>query len=124
MPGRCTALEDLDDDHATAAAWTSRLAGIGGGSGGLGFRFCNGEQLTRTCDVGGARAFGEQAVVADAVQALGQHVDEEATDELVGGERHGLVSIAALDAVVLPLEGDGHSRKAIWRAPNALPSAQ
>jgi len=36
MPWRCTALEDLDDDHATAAAWTSRLAGIDGGTGGLG----------------------------------------------------------------------------------------
>ena len=36
MPWRCTALEDLDDDHATAAAWTSRLAGIDGGIGGLG----------------------------------------------------------------------------------------
>jgi hypothetical protein len=44
--------------------------------------------------------------VADAVQALGQYVDEEAADELVYGERHALVSIAALDAVVLPLEGD------------------
>jgi hypothetical protein len=33
-------------------------------------------------------------------------VDEEAANELVGGERHALVSIAALDAVVLPLEGD------------------
>jgi hypothetical protein len=30
------ALEDLDDDHATAAAWTSRHAGIDGGTGGLG----------------------------------------------------------------------------------------
>jgi hypothetical protein len=29
----------------------------------------------------GARAVGEQAVVADAVQAFGQHVDEEAADE-------------------------------------------
>jgi hypothetical protein len=36
MPWRCTAREDLDDDHATAAAWTSRLAGIDGDSGGLG----------------------------------------------------------------------------------------
>jgi hypothetical protein len=36
MPWRCTALEDFDDDHATAAAWTSRLAGIDGGTGGLG----------------------------------------------------------------------------------------
>ena len=71
MPWRCTAREDLDDDHVTAAAWTSRLAEIGGGGGGLGFRFCSGEQLTRTCDVVGARAFGEQAVVADAVEVSG-----------------------------------------------------
>jgi hypothetical protein len=28
-------------------------------------------------------SLGEQAVVADAVQALGQHVNEEAADELV-----------------------------------------
>jgi hypothetical protein len=33
-------------------------------------------------------------------------VDEEAADELVGSERHLLVSIAALAAVVLPFEGD------------------
>jgi hypothetical protein len=44
--------------------------------------------------------------VADAVQAFWQHVDEEAADELVGGEPHASVSIAPLDAVVLPLEGD------------------
>src|SRR6476659_8494150 len=105
MPWRGTALEDLDDDHATAAAWTSWFAGIGGG-GGPAFRFCNGEQFTRMYDVVGASAFGEQAVVADAVEALRQHVDEEAANELVGGERHALVSITALDAVVLPLEGD------------------
>ena len=70
MPRRCTALEDLDDDHATAAAWTSRLAGIDGGTGRLAFRFCSGEQLTCAGDVVGASAFGEQAVVADAVQAF------------------------------------------------------
>jgi hypothetical protein len=40
------------------------------------------------------------------VQAFWQHVDEEAADELVGGEPHASVSIAPLDAVVLPLEGD------------------
>ena len=45
--------------------------------------------------------------MADAVQAFWQHVDEEAADGFVGGERHLLVSIAALDAVILPLEGDG-----------------
>src|ERR1700757_5270921 len=106
MPWRCTALEDLDDDHATAAAWASRLAAIDDGTGGLPLRFLKGKQLTGACDVVGARAFGEQAVVADAVEAFGQHVDEEAADELVGGECHALVSIAARDAVVLPLEGD------------------
>src|SRR5215471_4103831 len=106
MPRRTTAVEDLDDDHTTAAAWTSGLAGIDGGRGRLAFSFCNGEQLACVCDVVGAGAFGEQAVVADAVQAFWQHVDEEAADELEGPERHLLVSIAALAAVVLPLEGD------------------
>ena len=44
--------------------------------------------------------------MADAVEAARQHVDEEAADELVCCERHDLVSIAALDPIVLPLEGD------------------
>ena len=69
MPRHCTTREDLDDDHATAAAWTSGLAGIDIGTGRLAVRFCNGEQLTRMCDVVSARAAGEQAIVADAVVA-------------------------------------------------------
>ena len=97
MPWGCAAREDLDDDHATAAAWTSRLAGIDGGVGWLALRFCNGEELAGTCDVVGARAFGEQAVVADAVQAFWQDVDKEAADEIEGPERHTLISITALD---------------------------
>jgi hypothetical protein len=71
MPGRRTALEDLDDDHVTATAWTKGLTGIGGGGAGQGFRFCNGKQLTGASDVVGASAFGEQAVVANAMQAFG-----------------------------------------------------
>lgn len=106
MSWRCTVREDLDDDHAAAAAWTGRLAGIGGGRGGIAFRFCNGEQLAGTSDVVGARAFGEQAVVADAVQAFWQHMDEEAADELEGPKRHALVPIVALDPGIFPLEGD------------------
>jgi hypothetical protein len=86
MPRRTTALEDFDDDHATAAAWTSGFAGIDGGRAGFGFRFCNGEQFARACDVVGARAFGEQAVVADAMEAFWQHVDQESADELVRAE--------------------------------------
>jgi hypothetical protein len=75
----------------------------------LAFRFGRDKQLTRAGNVARAGALGEQAVVANAVQAFGQHVDEEAADELVCSERHTLVSIAALDALVLPLEGDALS---------------
>ena len=68
MPWGATAREDLDDDHATSAAWTARLAGIDGGSGRLAFRFCNGEQLAGACDVVGAGAFpGERHQVQQIV---------------------------------------------------------
>ena len=40
---------------------------------------------------------GEEAVVADAVEAARQHVEEKAADELVGVERHGLEPVAAFD---------------------------
>ncbi len=106
MPWRCAALEHFDDDHATATAGTARLAGIRGSTCGLALGLYSDELLADTRDVVGANAFGQQPVVADAMQALGQHVDEEAADELVGGEGHVLVAIAALDAVVLPVEGD------------------
>ena len=72
--------EGLDDDHAAAAAAarTRQHAGFMGGCrlGRLGrFRAGrDGEQFARPHDVGGAIAVGEQSVVADAVQALGQHV--------------------------------------------------
>jgi len=106
MARRGAALERLDDDHATAAAWTSRLAWIDGGIGGPAFRFCNGEQLTRACDVVGAGAAGEQAVVTDAMEASRQDVDQEAADELAGGQCHDLLALATIGAIVLPSEGD------------------
>jgi len=43
--------------------------------------------------------FGEQAVMADAVEALRQDMDEEAADELVCCERHHLVAIGAFDPI-------------------------
>jgi hypothetical protein len=39
-----------------------------------------GEQLAGVRDIGGAIGFGEQAVVADAVEAVWQYVDEEAAE--------------------------------------------
>ena len=49
-------------------------------------------------------AIGEEAIVADAMEAVRQGVQQEAADELVGGERHDLG--LAVVAVVLPAEGD------------------
>src|SRR6266849_1047995 len=103
---RAAALEYLDDDHAAAAARTrvrERLVGLGAvGIAGLGL--CRGhvEQAARPGDVVGARGAGEQAVVTDAVEALRQDVDEEAADELAGGECHDL--LAAIGTIVLPSE--------------------
>ena len=71
----------------------------------------HGEQLAGSRDVVGAGAVGEQAVVADAVEAVRQHMDQEAADELVGCERHHLVALAAFGAVVLPPEGDAVARR-------------
>jgi len=44
--------------------------------------------------------------VTDAVEALGQDVNEEAADELVGRERHDLVAIGSLYPIVLVFEAD------------------
>jgi len=51
-----------------------------------------------------AGAAGQQSVVTDAVEAAGQHVDQEAPDELVRCERHGFPAARTFDAIVLPAE--------------------
>src|SRR6202022_2270637 len=63
-------------------------------------------QVARSGDVVGAHTAGEQTVVADAVEAVRQDVDEEAADELAGGECHDLLAVATIGAIVLPSEGD------------------
>src|SRR6202035_3078277 len=59
------------------------------------------EQLVRLRDAVGAPAIGEETVVADAMEAAGQHVGEEAADELVDGESHHLDAVASLKAAGL-----------------------
>ena len=54
-----------------------------GGVGWVVLRLWYGQQPVGTRDIGAAGGFGEQAVVADAVEALRQYVKEEAADELV-----------------------------------------
>ena len=81
------------------------IAGAVGVTGRILWRRCV-EQLTRSRDVLGAPAVGEETVVADAVETVGQDVDQEAADELVGVERHELVASVALGPVILPFESD------------------
>jgi hypothetical protein len=49
-------------------------------------------------------AVGEETVVTDTVETVGQDVDEETADELVNRERHHLGPVTPAGAVVLPLE--------------------
>src|SRR5262249_49188301 len=102
MARRRAAREGLDDDHAAAATWTCRLVVIGS-IGGLALGLWPSEQFASTRDVVGAGGFGQQAVAADAVEALGQDVDEELADELVCGGGYALVLILGLGSVVLSL---------------------
>ena len=106
MPGRRSACEGFDDDHAAAAAWAGMRVVVIDDMDRLGLGLWDGEQLAGSRDVVGAGGFGQQAVMADAMEALWQDVDEEAADELVGCERHALVAVAAFDPVILPPEGD------------------
>jgi hypothetical protein len=106
MSGHRATREGLDDNHATAAVWAGVRVVIIGGVGGLGLGRGDGEQLAGARDVVGAGRLGQQAVVADAVKAARQHMDQKPADELVGCECHLLVSITAFDPVVLPFEGD------------------
>jgi hypothetical protein len=48
---------------------------------------------------------GEEAVMANAMEAFRQHVRQEAANELRRGERHGFVAARSLDAVILEHEG-------------------
>ena len=98
--------EGLDDDHVPAAAgawragvdWFAPMVVRGGRR--------DGEQLAGEREAGLAGGAGEQAVVADAMEAARQDVEQEAADELVGGERHDLLPVGAVAAIVLVAEGD------------------
>ena len=81
------AFEGLDDDHGPATGRAGvgehrRLIGIGNRIE-LALWCWDAEELTGAGQVLGTSAVGEEAVVADAVEALGQDVNEEASDELI-----------------------------------------
>src|SRR5215831_14471206 len=106
------ACKDLDNEHAAAAGW-ARRAMIGRGVRTDSVVCCRravvrgwgADKLLGTRDVGFAAGARQQPVVADAVEPLRQNVEQEAPDELVGGERHCAVPRLPVAAVILVAEG-------------------
>src|SRR5262250_2558296 len=109
--GLAAGIEGLDDDHPAAArasipvfvvatifgviARPARRSWVG-----------YGEEAAGQCNVVGPVGIGEEAVVTDAMKSVGQDMDQEAADKLVGVEGHKLVASVALGPVILPLESD------------------
>ena len=105
--------EGVDNDQPPAAAWTGQCEGSGGLIGVAfvcvtsvlaAWRF-GPEKIPDPGDISCAVAISEETVVADAVLAFGQDMDQEAADKLVGLQRHNCASARAIDAVVFDLEG-------------------
>ena len=105
-PGLAPAAEGLDDDHVSTAAgawrpdigWLIRRVVLG--------CWGDGEKFTDTGQVEPAGAPSEEAVVTDAVEPAREQVKQEAANELVGVERHDLLPLGTIAAVVLVAEGD------------------
>src|SRR5215471_15164604 len=99
-------LEDFDDDHTTATtgAWRAQ---IGRRRGVLYLGSCRHiEQFPGARDIVFAAGAGQEAVVADAVEALRQNVEQEAANEFVRTEGHGALAVGTVAAIVLVAERD------------------
>ncbi len=64
------------------------------------------EQFPDRGDIGCTVAIAEEPVMADAVLAFREHMNEEPTDELSRFQRHGGVPTGAFDTVILDPESD------------------
>jgi hypothetical protein len=89
-----------DDEPGTAANRTAHLGGDLGISGPI---VCP-QQSTTAYEHTATPALGGKAEVADADQALGQNVDQEAAQELIGGDRHDF--LLAATRIVFPARRD------------------
>lgn len=68
---------------AAAWAWRAQIRRFNLGT--VCERWCDPEQPADVVERGLAAGIGEQAIVADAVEARGQDMEQEAADVLVGG---------------------------------------
>jgi len=64
------------------------------------------EQSLTERELVGAVAVGEEAIVANAMEAVRQYVEQEASHELAGAEAHDFALATAALAIVLPAETD------------------
>lgn len=62
------------------------------------------EKFAAKVELGGAMAVGHEAEMADAVETVGQRMQQEAANELAGLEPH--YFCRAVLAIILPVEGD------------------
>src|SRR5450631_3729448 len=86
--------------------WASGCAAAGSISTALRPQALPAPEFARSRDRLGTVRAGEQAVVADAMEALGQNVNEKPADELADIECHRRVQAGAFDPVVFDLEHD------------------
>jgi len=96
--------QPFDDQHVAGAGWTAQagsLRWIGAGR-------CA-EQSAAAFERSTSPTVGEESEVSDANQPLGQDVDEEAAQELMGGNGHNLLLAAV--GIVSPAEGDAIALK-------------
>ena len=107
-----SAREGLDDEHRCSAVPAQERGACCclrcGGGGRINGQRRRRPLQQRACrgDVVLAPGVSEQPVVADAMKASRQHVEQKPAHELWGGERHGLVARASLSPAVFPAERD------------------
>jgi hypothetical protein len=116
MPGwfadELFARQDFDNDHRRTTVWADegRLDGffrrISISTHGFRISRDNVQQVAHSRKIIVAPEISEQPIVADTMKAAGQNVQQEATDKLVGSERHGFMPRLALGSVVFPTERD------------------
>src|SRR3546814_8536807 len=110
-PWLLPALEGLDHDHVTAAAW-ARRAMVDRFVGVVVGRFeRNLEQLAGKRQAGPASRASQQTVMPDAVEPAQQDVEQEPLDERDGGECHDPLPLGAVAAIILVAKGERKSTR-------------
>lgn len=108
------AFEGLDDDHVAAAARAQR-SGIWRFDRGIVLgRWCDREQLAGVVEMSLSGRAGEQAVMTEPMEPARQDVEQEATDKLVGAERHDLLAVGAAAANIETMAERGYVRSFVY----------